>query len=129
MRVYARVGSNPPYIFFTKKGILPTNPGETAMNRMTGIIEKGRLEPVLSRHRKPSWEYGEVPKTPVAKLRYQLKMTQQVFAKAAGINEGQISLYESGKVNPGIKTMIKMIELAGAHGLAITLDQFYRGEW
>ncbi len=99
------------------------------MNRMTGIIEKGRWEPVKSRHRRVSWEYGEAPKSSVGKLRYQLKMTQQVFAKAVAINEGQISLYESGKVNPSIKTMIKMIELASTQGISITLDQFYRGEW
>lgn len=103
------------------------------MTRMTGeIIERGRWKPVNLKfgHGVTSWDRNTEAKTSVAKLRYQLKMTQLEFAKGIGINSLQsISVYESGKITPSMKTAMRMIEFAKTRGIVITLDQFYRGDW
>ena len=96
--------------------------------RMTGIVEKGRWKPVNVSN--TSWDRNIEPKTSVAKLRYQLKMTQREFAKAIGFNATtQISVYESGKIAPSIKTAMKIVEMAKKRGVEITLEQFYQEEW
>jgi len=101
------------------------------MGRMTGIVESGRWSAVEGLGKgSPSWERHQEARTSVAKVRYQLKLTQTEFAKAVGLKSvQQVSTYETGKNTPSIKNALKIIEYANAQGISITLDQFYRGEW
>lgn len=120
--------ATPPIFFTQKKSIIFKTRKHLMTTRMTGIVEKGRWKPVNVSN--TSWDRNIEPKTSVAKLRYQLKMTQIEFAKAIGFNAAtQISVYESGKIAPSIKTAMKIVEMAKKKGVEITLEQFYQGKW
>lgn len=98
------------------------------MGRMTGIVEVGKWEPVKLEGGggRTSWERGLTPKTVIAKLRYDCKMTQGEFARAVGIcNLSQVSHYESGKTRPRIDTARKVIAFARERGIEMTLEQLY----
>lgn len=100
------------------------------MSDVIEVIEKGRF-PVTKGFGTggiPSWQIKDGKRPPrcgVAKLRYQLKMTQPELAKLLGWAGGaQISLYERGKLMPSAKTAKKLVAIAKQHGIEMTLEDF-----
>ncbi len=54
----------------------------------------------------------------IHKSRLAASMTQRQLAKAAGIGEGRLSEYESGKRDPKVDTLMRILA-ATDHGIAL----------
>lgn len=58
-------------------------------------------------------------------IRQKLLLTQVEFADKLGISKQMVSNYESGKYNPSMKMIKKLMELCHQHGIAIRTDDFF----
>ena len=101
------------------------------MSDVIEVIEKGRFKitPGFGMGGVPSWRLKDSskkpPRTGVAKLRYQLKLTQLELAALLGWKSGsQVGLYEQGKFTPSAKTAKKLVVIAQQHGIKMTLEDF-----
>ncbi len=62
------------------------------------------------------WEAGEAEyqmRKAMIGVRYELNMTQEEFAKAAGMRREVITRLESGNGNPTLKTLARIARAAG----------------
>lgn len=58
----------------------------------------------------------------IKELRRKLGFTQMSFARALGMNQPIISLYEKGKRKPSYRTALNILKLARSRGLEINLE-------
>ena len=49
----------------------------------------------------------------IKKIRQNLMMTQEQFAKAIGVTRCMVAFWEKGKYKPSLKNMKKILELKG----------------
>lgn len=61
----------------------------------------------------------------VKAIRELLSMTQEELGRALGVSQSSVSAYESGAASIPVPNAIKLIEVAEARGVLLTLDQIY----
>jgi len=62
-------------------------------------------------------------KSNIKRLREEIKLTQEQFAKEIGVCKISVSYYESGKVTPSAPVMSRIIKVAKRYRVTITLDE------
>jgi len=61
----------------------------------------------------------------LSNLRNQLDMTQAELANALGQTQGSIGHYETGRYQMPVAVAKRLINLAAANGINLSLDQIY----
>ncbi|MCQ2419717.1 MAG: helix-turn-helix transcriptional regulator [Clostridia bacterium] len=61
--------------------------------------------------------------TRIALLRTQQGMSQQMLARALGVSASAVGMYEQGRREPSLQTVVKLAELFG-----VSTDYLLRGE-
>ena len=57
----------------------------------------------------------------ILKLRHQHNMSQEKFGKSIGVSKGCVNSYESGRAEPSLKTIKRIVDVYGIDDLYLFL--------
>jgi putative transcriptional regulator len=61
----------------------------------------------------------------IREIRERLRLTQAAFGERIGCSQGNVGFYERGEQTLPVERAEKLIDVAAAGGLQLTLDQIY----